>query len=77
MQNKPNLLDNQMNASSVNTMNYEQLTMNNEPIKQTQTNPTCSELVESIANPGCFEINLDLSKLSLLDTSFKKFPFWL
>jgi len=39
MQNKANLLDAQMNVSSVKTMNYEQLTMNNELIKQTQTNP--------------------------------------
>jgi len=29
MQNKPNLLDAQMNVSSVKTMNYEQITMNN------------------------------------------------
>jgi len=28
MQNKPNLLDAQMNVTSVNTMNNEQLTMN-------------------------------------------------
>jgi len=31
MQNKPNFLDAQMNVSSVKTMNYEQITMNNEP----------------------------------------------
>jgi len=29
LQNKPNLLDAQMNVSSVKTMNYEQITMNN------------------------------------------------
>ena len=29
MQNKPNLLDAQMNISSVKTMNYEQITTNN------------------------------------------------
>jgi hypothetical protein len=29
MQNKPNLLDAQMNVTSVRTMNYEQTTMNN------------------------------------------------
>ena len=29
MQNKPNLLDTQMPVSSVKTMNYEQITMNN------------------------------------------------
>ena len=46
MQNKPNLLNAQMNITSVNTMNYEQLTMNyanknkpNSKPKQTQTNP--------------------------------------
>jgi hypothetical protein len=39
MQNKPNLPAPKMNVSSVKTMNYEQLTMNNEPIKQTQSNP--------------------------------------
>ncbi len=31
MQNKANLLDAQMNVSSAKTMNYEQITMNNEP----------------------------------------------
>ena len=58
MQNKPNLLNAQMNITSVNTMNYELRTMNyfmqnkpnTKPIKpnfspkQTQSNPTCSEL---------------------------------
>jgi len=39
MQNKPNLLDAQMNLSSVKTMNYEQITMNNANKKQSQTNP--------------------------------------
>jgi hypothetical protein len=39
MQNKPNFPDAQMNVSAVITMNYEQLTMNNEPKKQTQSNP--------------------------------------
>ncbi len=46
MQNKPNLLDAQMNVSSVKTMNYEQITMNNanknkpnSKPKQTQSNP--------------------------------------
>ena len=42
MPNKPNLLNAQMNVSSVKTMNYEQLTMNNEPIKQTQYEPNLS-----------------------------------
>jgi len=48
MQNKPNLLNAQMNATSVETMNYEQITMNNanknkpnpNPIR-TQSNPIC------------------------------------
>ncbi len=55
MQNKPNLLDAQMDVTSVKTKNYEQITMNNanknkantKPI-QSQSNPTCSELVEPI-----------------------------
>jgi len=40
MQNKPNFPNAQMNVNAVKTMNYEQLTMNNEPIKQTQFIPT-------------------------------------
>jgi len=43
-ENKPNLLDAQMNVTSVKTMNYEQITMNNANKKQTQSNPICSEL---------------------------------
>jgi hypothetical protein len=39
MQNKPNLLDAQMNVSLIKTKSYEQMTMNNEPGKQTQSNP--------------------------------------
>jgi len=39
MQNKPNLLNAQMNVSSVLAKDYEQITMNNEPEKQTQSNP--------------------------------------
>ena len=46
MQNKPNLLDAQMNVSFCFTMNYEQITMNNanknkpnSKPKQTQTKP--------------------------------------
>ena len=35
-QNKPNLLKAQMNLTSVKTMNYEQITMNNPNEKQTQ-----------------------------------------
>ncbi len=39
MQNKPNLPDTQMNASYVKRKSYEQKTMDNEPIKQSQSNP--------------------------------------
>jgi len=39
MQNKANLLDIQMNASYVKTKNYEQRTMANKPIKQSQSKP--------------------------------------
>jgi len=39
MQNKANLLVSQMNLSYVKTKSYEQKTMNNESIKQTQTKP--------------------------------------
>src|SRR3989304_5759659 len=45
MQNKANLLDIQMNISYFFTMNYEQITMNNEPIKQTQSNPIFCSLL--------------------------------
>ncbi len=48
MQNKPNLPDTQMNASYVKTKNYEQKTMDNELIKQSQTKPIYGELVEPI-----------------------------
>jgi RHS repeat-associated protein len=46
MQNKANLLDTQMNASYVKTKNYEQKTMNCEPLKQTQSKPIYGEPVE-------------------------------
>jgi len=39
MQNKANLPDTQMFVTSVNIKSYEQITMNNEPEKQTQSNP--------------------------------------
>jgi len=43
MQNKANLLDAQMNVSSVKTMNYEQITMNNaNKNKPNQTQPVVS-----------------------------------
>jgi len=39
MQNKPNLLDVQMNVSTVKTMNYEQITMNNANKNKPNSNP--------------------------------------
>jgi hypothetical protein len=39
MQNKPNLLDAQMNVNTVTTKNYEQPTTNYELYKQTQYKP--------------------------------------
>ncbi len=49
MQNKPNWLDAQMNASCCFTTNYEQITMNNANKNKPKSNPTCSELVEPIS----------------------------
>jgi len=69
MQNKPNLLNAQMNVTSLITVDYENIAnrklgenkANTKPIKpntmpiQTQSNPTCSELVEPISSriPYC------------------------
>ena len=39
MQNKPNLLDAQMNVNTVITMNYEQITMNNANKNKPNSNP--------------------------------------
>jgi hypothetical protein len=39
MQNKPNFRSNKMNTTFLLTKDYEQITMNNEPKKQTQSNP--------------------------------------
>jgi hypothetical protein len=44
MQNKPNLLDTQMNVTIVLTKDYEQITMNNELIK---TNPNKAKQTRS------------------------------
>jgi hypothetical protein len=49
MQNKPNLLDTQMNVTSVKIKSYEQLTMNNEPKK---TNPIKPKQTRSEARRG-------------------------
>jgi len=42
MQNKPNLLDNQMNVSSVKTKEYENKRLCRRGEKQTQTKPICA-----------------------------------
>jgi len=39
MQNKPNFRNDKMNVSSVKTMNYEQITMNNANKNKPNTNP--------------------------------------
>ena len=52
MQNKPNLLDYQMNVTIVLTKHYENKRLFRCGEKQTQSNPTCSELVE----PTCSEL---------------------
>jgi hypothetical protein len=46
MQNKPNLLNTQMNISPVKTMNYEQLTMNYANKNKANTKP-----IQSQSNP--------------------------
>jgi len=57
MQNKPNFQNVQMVVTAVYTMNYnnEQRTMNY--AKQTQSNPTCSELVEPISKGTLAQYN--------------------
>jgi len=53
MQNKPNFRNAKMNASSVKTMNYEQITMNNEPKnKAKQTQPVVSLPAVSKVKPS-------------------------
>jgi hypothetical protein len=47
MQNKPNFLHAQMNVSPVKTMNYEQMTMNNEP----KNKPNQSQFFARQAHP--------------------------
>jgi hypothetical protein len=48
--NKANLLDTQMNVSSVKTKDYENERLCRRGEKQTQSNPIYSEPVESISN---------------------------
>jgi len=52
MQNKANLRHIQMNVSYVKTKNYEQKTMDNEPIKQSQSKPNerreLAELIKAV-----------------------------
>jgi len=65
MQNKPNLLDAQMNVSSFYTVDYENKSNwklgenkpNTNPIR-TQTNPTCRGVAsgEAGSNPTCSEL---------------------
>jgi len=73
MQNKANLLVTQMNVSSVKTKDYENIRLCRRGEKQTQSNPiyselvepTCSELVEPIADqPPHFSKNLRKSQFS-------------
>ena len=55
MQNKANLPDIQMNVSYVKTTNYEQRTMDNEPIKQSQTKPNERREVPRLNKINCEE----------------------
>jgi hypothetical protein len=63
MQNKPNLLDAQMNVSSVEIMNYEQITMNNANKKQTQSN-LISPLTGFLIDPRSLSDKLQLQFFS-------------
>jgi hypothetical protein len=49
MQNKANILNAQMNISFSLTKYYEKQRLCSRGEKQTQSNPTCSELVEPIS----------------------------
>jgi len=49
-ENKPNLLDAQMNLSSVKTMNYEQITMNNANKNKANTKPIRANLLDAQMN---------------------------
>ena len=51
MQNKANLLVSQMNVTYVKTNNLQQPTMDNEPIKQSQTEPNESREVAGLNTP--------------------------
>ncbi len=50
MQNKPNLLDAQMNVTSVKTMNYEQITMNYANKNKANTKPIKANLLNTQMN---------------------------
>ncbi len=56
MQNKPNLPVSQMNVSYVKIKNYEQRTMDNEPIKQTQSKPISIFVRRSLRHQVSFVI---------------------
>ena len=47
MQNKPNLLNTQINVRSAITMNYEQLTMNYANKNKANTNPKQTQITKS------------------------------
>jgi len=49
MQNKPNFRKAKMKLNSYSTKDYENKLTHRTPGKQTQSNPTCSELVEPIS----------------------------
>jgi hypothetical protein len=57
MQNKPNLLNTQMNVSPVKTMNYEQLTMNYANKNKPNTNPIQSQSKPIKANQSQYKPN--------------------
>ncbi|MBA7638027.1 hypothetical protein ES703_45676 [subsurface metagenome] len=59
-QYKPNSLDAQMNVNAIITKDYENKPRLRTPPKQTQSNPTCSEL----ACPACPEPVEGISEIS-------------
>jgi len=77
MQNKANFLDIQMNVSYVKTKNYEQKTMANEPIKQSQTKPTCGEHSRTIYGElACTELSrsVEPTKPISIPKTLKTYP---
>jgi len=72
MQNKPNLLDAQMNLSSVRTTNYEQITMNNANKKQTQSNPP-QLLHFCVSFPFCYLLKKTVNIVFLSTPSVRRY----